>query len=64
MPYYEFVCQKCFVIKPVVQKMDDVFSGKCDSCGGTNFEQKVFPPVVQFKGTGFYETDYKQKEKK
>lgn len=64
MPYYEYVCKNCRVIKPVMHHMDETFMGTCDYCKQTDFDQYIFPPAIQFKGSGFYETDYKQKENK
>jgi putative FmdB family regulatory protein len=60
MPIYEYKCTKCEKIFELFQKMNDEPLKKCD-CGGK--VMRVFhPPGIVFKGSGFYTTDYKNKE--
>lgn len=57
MPIYEFECTKCKAHTEVFQKMNDKQPTKCPKCGG-RLERLVSAPAIQFKGSGFYLTDY------
>ena len=57
MPIYEFECKKCGAHTEVFQKMNDKQPTKCPKCGG-RLERMVSAPSIQFKGSGFYLTDY------
>jgi putative FmdB family regulatory protein len=57
MPIYEFECRKCKAHTEVFQKMNDKQPTKCPKCGG-RLERLVSAPAIQFKGSGFYLTDY------
>ena len=57
MPIYEFQCQKCKAHTEVFQKMSDKAPTKCDKCGG-RLEKLVSASAIQFKGSGWYVTDY------
>src|SRR6266436_5958925 len=57
MPIYEFECTKCKAHTEVFQKMNDKQPTKCRKCGG-RLERLVSAPAIQFKGSGFYLTDY------
>jgi len=57
MPIYEFECKKCKAHTEVFQKLNDKQPTKCRKCGG-RLERKVSAPAIQFKGSGFYLTDY------
>ena len=57
MPIYEFECQKCKAHTEVFQKMSDKPPTKCDKCGG-RLEKLVSASAIQFKGSGWYVTDY------
>jgi putative FmdB family regulatory protein len=61
VPYYEYCCKNCHVMNAAIHKMEEKFEGPCKYCGGTEFDQLYFPPAISFKGSGFYETDYKNK---
>ena len=60
MPIYEYVCKKCGHKFEKIQKFSDAKIKKCPECGGT-VEQALHAPAVQFKGTGWYVTDYAKK---
>ena len=60
MPLYEYVCTKCKHRFEKIQKFSDPKIKKCPECGG-KVEQVLHAPAVQFKGTGWYVTDYAQK---
>ena len=57
MPIYEFECRKCKAHTEVFQKMNDKQPTKCSKCGG-RLERLISAPAIQFKGSGFYLTDY------
>ena len=63
MPIYEFECRKCKVRLEVFQKMSDKQPTKCRSCGG-RLERLQSAPAIQFKGSGWYVTDYAGKGRK
>lgn len=57
MPIYEYECQKCKTRQEVYQKVSDKPPKKCSKCGG-KLERMVSAPAIQFKGSGWYVTDY------
>lgn len=57
MPIYEFECRKCKARLEVFQKMSDKPPVKCRKCGG-RLERMHSAPAIQFKGSGWYVTDY------
>ena len=63
MPIYEYLCQKCGHKFEKIQKFSDRLIKKCPECGGP-VEQTITAPAVQFKGTGWYVTDYANKDSK
>ncbi len=60
MPIYEYVCKKCHHKFEKIQKFSDPKIRKCPECGG-KVEQAIHAPAVQFKGAGWYVTDYAKK---
>jgi len=63
MPLYEYECNECGHRKELLQRHGDPPLEKCPQCGGP--VRKLFSaPAVQFKGTGWYVTDYGGKGKK
>ena len=60
MPLYEYECRKCKHRFEKIQKFSDPPEKKCPKCGGP-VEQVLSAPAVQFKGTGWYVTDYAKK---
>ena len=60
MPNYEYLCQKCGHRFEKIQKFSDAMLKKCPECGG-KIEQVLSAPAVQFKGSGWYVTDYAKK---
>ncbi|HEY1265205.1 MAG TPA: zinc ribbon domain-containing protein [Terriglobales bacterium] len=60
MPLYEYQCRKCGHRFERIQKFSDPPMKKCPDCGGT-VEQVISAPAVQFKGSGWYVTDYAKK---
>ena len=59
MPIYEYQCKKCHHRFEKIQKFSDPLVKKCPDCGGP-VEQVLSAPAVQFKGSGWYVTDYKK----
>jgi len=60
MPLYEYECKKCHHRFERIQKFSDPHVKKCPECGGA-VEQVISAPAVQFKGAGWYVTDYAKK---
>src|SRR5258705_13159887 len=57
MPIYEYQCTKCNDRTEVIQKFTDPPYAVCDKCGG-DVRKLMSAPAIQFKGSGFYKTDY------
>jgi putative FmdB family regulatory protein len=57
MPLYEYECQVCGHRFEVIQKFSDAPIAACPKCSGV-VEKLVSSPAIQFKGSGFYLTDY------
>ncbi|MEP6636068.1 MAG: FmdB family zinc ribbon protein [Acidobacteriota bacterium] len=57
MPIYEYECRKCKAHTEVFQKMSDKPPVKCGKCGG-RLEKLISASAIQFKGSGWYVTDY------
>jgi putative FmdB family regulatory protein len=60
MPIYEYECQKCGAHTEAMQKVSDKPLTKCKVCGG-KMEKKWSLSGFQFKGEGWYVTDYSKK---
>jgi len=60
MPLYEYQCKKCGHRFERIQRFSDPLVKKCPECGG-KVEQLLSAPAVQFKGSGWYVTDYAKK---
>jgi putative FmdB family regulatory protein len=63
MPLYEYKCQKCGYIFELLQKANDPPLNTCLRCGSP-VKKILSPPALQFKGEGWYITDYAQKKNK
>src|SRR5215813_12628172 len=61
MPIYEYECKKCGQTIEVIQKMSDKPLKKHQGCGGA-LTKLISAAGFQFKGTGWYVTDYARKE--
>lgn len=57
MPIYEYECTKCGHRFEKIQKISARRVGKCPECKGRT-ERMVHAPAIQFKGSGWYVTDY------
>jgi putative FmdB family regulatory protein len=60
MPLYEYECTKCGCRTEAFQKVGDPLLTKCKSCGGS-LKKLISSPAIQFKGSGWYITDYAKK---
>lgn len=60
MPLYEYKCSKCGIVFEVIQKVTDPSLKKCIQCGGA-VTKTISAPAIQFKGSGWYVTDYAKK---
>ena len=58
MPLYEFLCKVCGHRFEKIQKFSDPPPSECPACGEDEIEQVIHAPAVQFKGSGWYVTDY------
>jgi len=57
MPIYEYQCKQCSERHEIIQRFSDPPMEQCPKCGGEM--KKLFSsPAIQFKGSGFYKTDY------
>jgi putative FmdB family regulatory protein len=57
MPLYEYRCERCGKVFEVLQKFSDAPLETHADCGG-QVERLISAPAFQFKGTGWYVTDY------
>lgn len=60
MPLYEYLCNDCGNTIEVIQRFSEEPLTTCDDCGG-RIEKLISAPAIQFKGTGWYVTDYGRK---
>jgi putative FmdB family regulatory protein len=60
MPLYEYECESCGATFEVIQKFSDHSVETCRTCGG-KVRRLLSAPAIQFKGTGWYITDYARK---
>src|SRR5262249_29062880 len=57
MPIYEYECQKCKRHTEAIQRVGEKPLKICPHCGGA-LKKLVSAPAIQFKGSGWYVTDY------
>ncbi|HZT71766.1 MAG TPA: FmdB family zinc ribbon protein [Terriglobia bacterium] len=60
LPLYEYRCEQCGSQIEKIQKFSDPPLTTCDKCGG-ELARLLSPPAIQFKGSGWYITDYARK---
>ena len=63
MPLYEYECDACGQRFEVIQKFSDAPVEKCEACGKGPVRRLLSSPAIQFKGSGWYITDYARKAK-
>ena len=61
MPLYEYQCLNCGKKTEVIQRFEDAPLAACPACGG-EVKKLISSPAFQFKGTGWYATDYAGKK--
>ena len=64
MPIYPYLCNDCGHEFDRLQKMSDDPLKVCPECGAESLRKKLTAAAFQLKGTGWYETDFKNKGKK
>jgi putative FmdB family regulatory protein len=60
LPLYEYRCEKCGSRIEKIQKFSDPPLATCEKCGG-DLMRLLSAPAIQFKGSGWYVTDYARK---
>ncbi len=60
MPLYEYECNVCSRRFELIQKFSDPLASECPTCGGP-VRKLLSAPTIQFKGSGWYVTDYARK---
>jgi putative FmdB family regulatory protein len=60
LPLYEYACLKCKRHTDKIENMNGPHLKKCPHCGG-KVESVITAPAIQFKGSGWYVTDYGKK---
>lgn len=63
MPLYEYQCVSCGKSCEILQKMQEEPATLCPECGKAGLKRKVSAPRFQLKGSGWYVTDFKNKDK-
>ena len=64
MPIYQYQCDQCSHELEALQKMSDDRLVDCPECGAPSLRKKVTAAAFKLKGTGWYETDFKNSGKK
>ncbi len=62
MPIYEYECNDCGKTVEAIQRLDDPPLTVCAECGGA-LRKRLSAPAFQFKGSGWYVTDYTDRGK-
>lgn len=62
MPIYEYKCQQCGEQIEKLQKISDAPLKTCPGCGEDSLKKMVSAAAFKLKGTGWYETDFKNKK--
>jgi putative FmdB family regulatory protein len=63
MPLYEYQCEACHRRFELIRKFSDPELQECTLCGKGPVQRLISSPAIQFKGSGWYITDYSQKGK-
>lgn len=64
MPIYEYECTSCGHEFEKLQKLSDPLLTECPACHEHSLRKKISAAAFKLKGTGWYETDFKDKGKK
>ena len=63
MPVYEYFCSSCSQSVDLIHKLSDENIKQCPNCKSFEFQKMVSAPNFKLKGTGWYETDFKNPPK-
>lgn len=63
MPIYEYQCESCGNELEKIQKISDPPLTDCPECGKSALKKLVSASSFRLKGSGWYETDFKDKKK-
>ncbi len=64
MPIYEYLCQSCGHEHEALQKLSDTPLKDCPKCNQPDLNKKISAAGFRLKGSGWYETDFKNGAKK
>lgn len=64
MPIYEYKCQDCGHQLEAMQRVSEPALTDCPACGKAELKKLVSAAGFQLKGTGWYVTDFRDKDKK
>lgn len=64
MPFYEYQCDACQHRFEVLQRISDAALQECPECGQNKLNKLISAAGFRLKGTGWYETDFKNNNKK
>ncbi|MBK1647352.1 FmdB family zinc ribbon protein [Rhabdochromatium marinum] len=64
MPIYEYQCTACGHEMDALQKISDAPLTDCTECGASALKKKISAAAFRLKGSGWYETDFKQDRRK
>lgn len=64
MPIYEYECNACGHRLEVIQKFSDAPLAECPACGKSALHKLLSAPSFHLKGSGWYQTDFKDGGKK
>jgi putative FmdB family regulatory protein len=64
MPIYEYECRACGKRHEFIQKFSDSPKRKCPACGANRLKRLVSAAAFHLKGSGWYVTDFRDKDKK
>ena len=64
MPIYEYLCGSCGHVLDALQKVSDDPLTYCPECGRQELKRQLSAPAFRLKGGGWYETDFKDKNRK
>jgi putative FmdB family regulatory protein len=59
MPIYAYKCSACGHAQDVMQKISDAPLTTCPACGQAAYAKQLTAAGIQFKGNGYYATDFK-----
>ena len=64
MPIYEYRCEACGHELDALRKISDPPLTDCPACGASALKKQISAVAFRLKGSGWYETDFKQNNRK